>query len=55
MTHFVLQVYRDSESTPMVCCDACERWVHCDCDGIRFYSTSLFVIYLPCLFCSCLQ
>jgi len=29
-----LKVYRDSESTPMVCCDACERWVHCDCDGI---------------------
>lgn len=29
-----LKVYRDSESTPMVCCDACERWVHCVCDGI---------------------
>ncbi|XP_042515527.1 uncharacterized protein LOC122089859 [Macadamia integrifolia] len=29
-----LKVYRDSESTPMVCCDACQRWVHCDCDGI---------------------
>ncbi|XP_043692026.1 uncharacterized protein LOC122642576 [Telopea speciosissima] len=29
-----LKVYRDSESTPMVCCDACECWVHCDCDGI---------------------
>ncbi|KAL5719758.1 hypothetical protein ACHQM5_012500 [Ranunculus cassubicifolius] len=29
-----LKVYRDSESTPMVCCDACERWVHCQCDGI---------------------
>ncbi|RWW34024.1 hypothetical protein BHE74_00006431 [Ensete ventricosum] len=30
-----LQVYRDSETTPMVCCDVCERWVHCLCDGIR--------------------
>ena len=30
------QVYRDSESTPMVCCDVCQRWVHCQCDGIRF-------------------
>ncbi|KAL0464438.1 UNVERIFIED_CONTAM: hypothetical protein Slati_0331400 [Sesamum latifolium] len=29
-----LKVYRDSESTPMVCCDICEHWVHCPCDGI---------------------
>ncbi|XP_064987384.1 uncharacterized protein LOC135626188 isoform X2 [Musa acuminata AAA Group] len=29
-----LKVYRDSETTPMVCCDVCERWVHCLCDGI---------------------
>ncbi|XP_006403845.2 histone-lysine N-methyltransferase 2C [Eutrema salsugineum] len=29
-----LKVYRDSESTPMVCCDFCQRWVHCACDGI---------------------
>ncbi|KAK6933816.1 hypothetical protein RJ641_036710 [Dillenia turbinata] len=29
-----LRVYRDSESTPMVCCDVCQRWVHCECDGI---------------------
>ncbi|EEF44618.1 protein binding protein, putative [Ricinus communis] len=29
-----LKVYRDSESTPMVCCDICQRWVHCSCDGI---------------------
>ncbi|KFK38256.1 hypothetical protein AALP_AA3G089500 [Arabis alpina] len=29
-----LKVYRDSESTPMVCCDNCQRWVHCHCDGI---------------------
>ncbi|KAK9125302.1 hypothetical protein Scep_014148 [Stephania cephalantha] len=29
-----LKVYRDSESTPMVCCDVCQRWVHCRCDGI---------------------
>ncbi|GAB2260926.1 hypothetical protein Droror1_Dr00011781 [Drosera rotundifolia] len=29
-----LKVYRDSESTPMVCCDICQRWVHCDCDSI---------------------
>ncbi|KAJ6810775.1 uncharacterized protein M6B38_104600 [Iris pallida] len=29
-----LKVYRDSETTPMVCCDVCERWVHCACDGI---------------------
>ncbi|XP_073105374.1 uncharacterized protein [Elaeis guineensis] len=29
-----LKVYRDSETTPMVCCDVCERWVHCVCDGI---------------------
>ncbi|KAL3732693.1 hypothetical protein ACJRO7_029358 [Eucalyptus globulus] len=29
-----LKVYRDSESTPMVCCDNCQRWVHTHCDGI---------------------
>ncbi|CAO2817389.1 unnamed protein product [Amaranthus hypochondriacus] len=29
-----LKVYRDSESTPMVCCDHCQRWVHIQCDGI---------------------
>ncbi|CAN7060603.1 unnamed protein product [Brassica oleracea var. botrytis] len=29
-----LKVYRDSEATPMVCCDYCQRWVHCLCDGI---------------------
>ncbi|KAG2263414.1 hypothetical protein Bca52824_070493 [Brassica carinata] len=29
-----LKVYRDSEATPMVCCDFCQRWVHCSCDGI---------------------
>ncbi|KAJ4833342.1 hypothetical protein Tsubulata_000566 [Turnera subulata] len=29
-----LKVYRDSEATPMVCCDICQRWVHCQCDGI---------------------
>eukprot|EP00268_Persea_americana_P048871 TRINITY_DN5198_c0_g2_i5.p1 TRINITY_DN5198_c0_g2~~TRINITY_DN5198_c0_g2_i5.p1 ORF type:complete len:839 (-),score=164.74 TRINITY_DN5198_c0_g2_i5:613-3129(-) len=29
-----LKVYRDSESTPMVCCDVCQHWVHCQCDGI---------------------
>ncbi|XP_028799794.1 uncharacterized protein LOC114755092 isoform X2 [Neltuma alba] len=29
-----LKVYRDSELTPMVCCDICQRWVHCYCDGI---------------------
>lgn len=29
------QVYRDSEMTPMVCCDICQQWVHCVCDGIR--------------------
>ncbi|XP_010426804.1 PREDICTED: uncharacterized protein LOC104711756 isoform X2 [Camelina sativa] len=29
-----LKVYRDSEATPMVCCDFCQRWVHCQCDGI---------------------
>ncbi len=32
---FVGQVYRDSEPSPMVCCDLCEHWVHCGCDGIR--------------------
>ncbi|XP_039130643.1 uncharacterized protein LOC120267030 isoform X2 [Dioscorea cayenensis subsp. rotundata] len=29
-----LKVYRDSEMTPMVCCDVCQQWVHCGCDGI---------------------
>ncbi|KAM7268431.1 hypothetical protein ACFE04_010597 [Oxalis oulophora] len=29
-----LKVYTDSESTPMVCCDDCQCWVHCQCDGI---------------------
>ncbi|KAE9620178.1 putative histone-lysine N-methyltransferase chromatin regulator PHD family [Lupinus albus] len=29
-----LKVYRDSESTPMICCDVCQRWVHCHCDNI---------------------
>ncbi|KAG5134744.1 hypothetical protein JHK82_025932 [Glycine max] len=28
------KVYRDSESTPMVCCDSCQLWVHCQCDNI---------------------
>ncbi|GFP87768.1 histone-lysine n-methyltransferase 2b [Phtheirospermum japonicum] len=36
-----LKVYRDSESTPMVCCDVCHKWVHCPCDGIRYFA------YLP--------
>ncbi|GER37895.1 PHD finger family protein [Striga asiatica] len=31
-----LKVYRDSESTPMVCCDICQKWVHCPCDGISY-------------------
>jgi len=35
------QVYRDTHPTPMVCCDTCEHWVHCACDGI----TS--VLHLP--------
>ncbi|CAK9209854.1 unnamed protein product [Sphagnum troendelagicum] len=29
-----LKVYRDSEPSPMVCCDLCEHWVHCGCDSI---------------------
>eukprot|EP00850_Spirogloea_muscicola_P009428 SM000053S17385 [mRNA] locus=s53:39151:43413:- [translate_table: standard] len=29
-----LKVYRDTEPAPMVCCDNCEHWVHCFCDGI---------------------
>lgn len=29
-----LKVYRDSEASAMVCCDNCEHWVHCQCDGI---------------------
>nr|DAD29717.1 TPA_asm: hypothetical protein HUJ06_031185 [Nelumbo nucifera] len=29
-----LKVYRDSELTPMVCCDDCQKWVHLQCDGI---------------------
>ncbi|KAI4339070.1 hypothetical protein MLD38_024052 [Melastoma candidum] len=29
-----LKVYRDSESTPMVCCDNCQRWLHTHCDDI---------------------
>ncbi|CAK9208424.1 unnamed protein product [Sphagnum troendelagicum] len=29
-----LKVYRDSEPSPMVCCDLCEHWVHCACDSI---------------------
>ncbi|XP_015936940.1 uncharacterized protein LOC107462791 [Arachis duranensis] len=29
-----LKVYRESESTPMVCCDICQHWVHCQCDNI---------------------
>ncbi|KAJ7570480.1 hypothetical protein O6H91_01G121700 [Diphasiastrum complanatum] len=29
-----LKVYRESEPSPMVCCDVCEHWVHCSCDGI---------------------
>lgn len=28
----------------MVCCDACQRWVHCQCDGIRFVVS--FVIHV---------
>ncbi|XP_073005293.1 uncharacterized protein [Typha latifolia] len=29
-----LKVYRDSEMIPMVCCDVCQQWVHCECDDI---------------------
>ncbi|KAJ3166672.1 PHD finger protein 10 [Geranomyces variabilis] len=25
-------VYKEDEDSPMVCCDACDRWVHKDCD-----------------------
>ncbi|RYR22161.1 hypothetical protein Ahy_B03g067442 isoform C [Arachis hypogaea] len=35
---FLATVYRDSESTPMVCCDICQRWVHRHSDNIRFGS-----------------
>ncbi|KAL0847820.1 hypothetical protein Bca101_021067 [Brassica carinata] len=40
----VCKVYRDSEATPMVCCDFCQRWVHCSCDGIRSITLNLFHI-----------
>ncbi|XP_039034202.1 uncharacterized protein LOC120170310 isoform X1 [Hibiscus syriacus] len=40
-----LKVYRDSESTPMVCCDICQRWVHCECDGISDERYLQFQVY----------
>lgn len=45
-----VQVYRDSEPLPMVCCDICEHWVHIGCDGIRydaFLSTKSLKTALP--------
>ncbi|GMH04410.1 hypothetical protein Nepgr_006249 [Nepenthes gracilis] len=39
-----LKVYRDSESTPMVCCDICQRWVHCQCDRISDEQYLLFQV-----------
>ncbi|KAH7444768.1 hypothetical protein KP509_02G090500 [Ceratopteris richardii] len=39
-----LKVYRDSESSPMVCCDSCEHWVHACCDKIsddKYYEFQL--------------
>ncbi|KAH7295850.1 hypothetical protein KP509_27G068500 [Ceratopteris richardii] len=39
-----LKVYRDSESSPMVCCDNCEHWVHARCDNIsdeKYYEFQL--------------
>lgn len=29
-----LKVYRDTEPSPMVCCDSCQKWVHIACDDI---------------------
>ncbi|MCO5567262.1 hypothetical protein L7F22_020952 [Adiantum nelumboides] len=40
----VVQVYRDSEASPMVCCDNCEHWVHARCDNIsdeKYYEFQL--------------
>ncbi|XP_073307862.1 uncharacterized protein [Primulina huaijiensis] len=39
-----LKVYRDSESTPMVCCDICQSWVHCPCDRISDAKYSQFQV-----------
>ncbi|KAI5067354.1 hypothetical protein GOP47_0017882 [Adiantum capillus-veneris] len=39
-----LKVYRDSEASPMVCCDNCEHWVHARCDNIsdeKYYEFQL--------------
>ncbi|XP_026659049.1 uncharacterized protein LOC103703699 [Phoenix dactylifera] len=50
-----LKVYRDSEMTPMVCCDVCQQWVHCVCDGISDEKYQQFQadgnLYYKCLAC----
>ncbi|KAF5183871.1 RING/FYVE/PHD-type zinc finger family protein [Thalictrum thalictroides] len=50
-----LKVCRDSESTPLVCRDACQRWVHYHCDGISDEKTFQFQtdgnFYYKCTTC----
>ncbi|KAJ6809622.1 E3 ubiquitin-protein ligase UPL1-like [Iris pallida] len=31
--------------TPMVCCDVCQKWVHCACDGIRMFPRDVLISF----------
>jgi hypothetical protein len=36
------RLYRQTDKSPMVCCDLCSRWVHIECDGISPAEYQLF-------------
>ncbi|KAI8913030.1 chromatin remodelling complex Rsc7/Swp82 subunit-domain-containing protein [Powellomyces hirtus] len=50
-------VYREDEDSAMVCCDACDRWIHVDCDPDLTHAQYEKLVEEPdskytCLLCS---